>query len=60
MDGDSEMNDSQRANRTLILSRLKDFQHVQLATVDGAEPRVGPVTLIYDAEAVGYDRHGEC
>lgn len=43
------MNDSQRANRTLILARLKDFQHVQLATVDGAKPRVRPVTLIYDA-----------
>jgi len=28
-------------------SRLKDFQHVFLATIEGDHPRVRPVTLIY-------------
>jgi general stress protein 26 len=47
--GDDAMSDNGRANRAFILGRLKDFQHVQLATVDGGKPRVRPVTLIYNA-----------
>ena len=30
-----------------ILNRLKEFQHVALATMDGMRPRVRPMTLIY-------------
>jgi len=30
-----------------ILNRLKEFQHVALATMDDTRPRVRPVTLIY-------------
>jgi len=30
-----------------VWSRFKDFQHVSLATMEGDQPRVRPVTLIY-------------
>jgi len=30
-----------------IWSRFKDFQHMFLATTDGDQPKVRPVTLIY-------------
>jgi hypothetical protein len=30
-----------------VWSRFKDFQHVFLATTEGDQPRVRPVTLIY-------------
>ena len=33
-------------NREEVLNQIKKFQHVFLATVDGDQPRVRPVTLI--------------
>ncbi len=42
------MSPDEESSRKLIFSRFKDFQHVQLATVDGGVPRVRPVTLIYN------------
>jgi general stress protein 26 len=33
-------------NREEVLNQIKDFQHVFLATMDGDQPRVRPVTLI--------------
>ncbi len=40
------MGSDEGSNRRLILGRFKDFQHVQLATVDSGVPKVRPVTLI--------------